>query len=652
MKRKSGWKLEEKPVERMKYRAEIDGLRAIAVITVIMFHAGFKYFRGGYIGVDIFFVISGYLITTIILSELDRGTFSLVTFYERRARRIMPALFTVLLASFICAWLWLVPADMKDFSRSLIAVLSFSSNILFRQTSGYWDTANELRPLLHTWSLAVEEQFYILFPYFLVLMSLYRKRWIFGSFMIIAAISLTAAQWGAYNEPEAAFYLLPTRAWELAIGAGLSYYFLYREQELQTLLSQKRLSEVMSLVGLSMIVYAVICFDEKTPFPGLYALLPTLGTGLIILFSSSKTLTGRLLSAKPLVTIGLISYSAYLWHQPLFAFARYRSIFELSELSLSALALLSFMLAYLSWRFVEQPFRNKIVFDRPAIFLFALIGSAVLIIVGFLGFLSKGFESRLTDNQKEIMAFEKYAIKEIYREETCLLNEEQKFTDFAVECFYPEQAAESILIWGDSHAAALSFGMRKNHPAVAQLTASGCVPLIGYSSISRPNCQDINNGALDKIEELKPQKVILHANWSAPLDQIKPGLDQALLETVSLIKLRSPSSQIVIVGGVPKWKPTLPKVLLKSHVELTDEAFVYSNLYDEIKKTDVILYDVANENHVLFISLLDIFCLENNCLSSMALENKYEPFAWDYGHLTKSASIIVSQKVLELSGNR
>ena len=216
----------------MKYRPEIDGLRALAVVPVILFHAGFEYFRGGFVGVDVFFVISGYLITTIIVSEQEAGTFSLLNFYERRARRILPALFLVMLVSTIAAYFWLAAPDLKDFSRSLMAVSVYLSNFLFLQETGYWDTEGELKPLLHTWSLAVEEQYYLLFPPFLMLMWRYRKRWMFGSILVIGVISLLASQWGSHRFPSANFFLLPTRAWELAIGAGIAFYFIYRKKEI------------------------------------------------------------------------------------------------------------------------------------------------------------------------------------------------------------------------------------------------------------------------------------------------------------------------------------------------------------------------------------------------------------------------------------
>lgn len=378
----------------MKYRPEIDGLRAIAVMPVVLFHAGFTTFSGGFVGVDVFFVISGYLITTIILSEMAQGSFSLINFYERRARRILPAVFLVMLISLLFAWLFLMPSDMKLFCKSLVAVSSFSSNILFWSEAGYWDIANEIKPLLHTWSLAVEEQYYVLFPLFLMLMWRYRKRWIFGILILFAGISLAAAQWGAHHMPSATFYLLPTRVWELAIGACIAFYFFLGIPVIGSLLAHKFVAEIFGLIGLLMIGYATFIFDEKTPFPSLYALVPTIGAGLIITFSSSQTIVGRLLGTRPIVAIGLISYSAYLWHQPLFAFVRYMSFSEPKYSVFLGLIIFTLLLSYLSWRFVEKPFRNKRRYGRKKIFILSLAGSLAASGVGLAGIYFDGFNQR------------------------------------------------------------------------------------------------------------------------------------------------------------------------------------------------------------------------------------------------------------------
>ncbi|NMM75741.1 acyltransferase [Acidovorax sp. SRB_24] len=247
----------------MKYRPEVDGLRAIAVLPVIVFHAGFQLFSGGFVGVDVFFVISGYLITSIILAEKKTGTFSLINFYERRARRILPALLTVLVVCLPFTWAWLLPEDMISFSQSLMAVSDYISNILFWRTSGYFETAAELKPLLHTWSLAIEEQYYFLFPIFFVAIWKLGKNWVFAILATLAFLSLALAQWGSIFNPSAAFYLLPTRGWELLIGALLAIYSTGKNR----FHPNRIFSEFGSLLGILLLIYAIFKFNNETPFP-------------------------------------------------------------------------------------------------------------------------------------------------------------------------------------------------------------------------------------------------------------------------------------------------------------------------------------------------------------------------------------------------
>ena len=260
----------------MEYRREIDGLRVLAVLPVILYHAGFETLSGGFVGVDVFFVISGYLITTIILAELEQGKFSIVNFYERRARRILPALFLVMLVCIPAAWFWLLPSDMKNFSQSLVSVSFFVSNILFWHQSGYFDASAELKPLLHTWSLAVEEQYYVICPLFLMLFWRLGKRWILVALGLVFVASLALAQWAAYAKPAAAFFLLPTRVWELLIGAFAAFYLSKANRKE----FGKAAGEFGGWLGVALILYAVFAFSKATPFPGFYALVPALGTVL------------------------------------------------------------------------------------------------------------------------------------------------------------------------------------------------------------------------------------------------------------------------------------------------------------------------------------------------------------------------------------
>lgn len=370
----------------MKYRPEIDGLRAIAVIPVVFYHAGFDVLKGGFVGVDIFFVISGYLITTIIKTELDEDRFNLVQFYERRARRILPALFLVILVALPLSWIWLPPRAMEEFLRSVFSVSLFASNIFFWQESGYFDTATELKPLLHTWTLAIEEQYYILFPLFLMFMKPFGTRRTFIVLAIALIISLGLAQWGSSAKPVATFYLLPTRAWELAIGSIVAFQLMYSNWS-----PSLRISQGGSLAGFALIVFSVFAYSADTPYPSLYTVAPTLGTALVILFARPGTWVKSLLSLKALVGIGLISYSAYLWHQPLLVFARYQFALEGPSLFVTGmLAILTFLLAYLSWKYVETPFRNRTLYSREQVFRASAVGMAACMSLGLVGIATNG----------------------------------------------------------------------------------------------------------------------------------------------------------------------------------------------------------------------------------------------------------------------
>jgi peptidoglycan/LPS O-acetylase OafA/YrhL len=359
----------------LKYRAEIDGLRALAVVPVILFHARFELFSGGFVGVDVFFVISGYLITTILIEDIENKRFSIVNFYERRARRIFPALFFVMLCCMPFAWMWMLPSQLKEFSHSLVAVSLFVSNFLFSRESGYFATAAEEKPLLHTWSLAVEEQYYILFPLFLFLAWRFGKNRVFWLIVVLTSISFALSEWGWRHRPIENFYLAPTRAWELFAGSIAAF------------IVQKRgvgSNNTLALVGLGSIVFAIFFYDESTPFPGVYALAPVLGVVLLVLYADKETFVAKFLSTKLFVGVGLISYSAYLWHQPLLAFARIQHVGELPIPLSLFLCSLAIFLAYFSWRFIEKPFRNKNYASRKRIFVWSSLGVSCMLLLGFL----------------------------------------------------------------------------------------------------------------------------------------------------------------------------------------------------------------------------------------------------------------------------
>ena len=385
----------------MKYRPEIDGLRSFAVIPVILFHAGFSLFGGGYVGVDVFFVISGYLITTIIIGDHEGKGFSIIEFYERRARRILPALMFVILCTIPVAWLLYQPFDMEDYGTSLVAVSAFSSNILFWLESGYFDTAAELKPMLHTWSLAVEEQFYVIFPLLLIAIWRLPRAVVLGILVGLTIASLLVAQWGVRAMPIAAFYLLPARGWELLIGALVAFYLKDRSEPPFT----QTIREGLGILGLIALGYSIVAFDHSTPWPSFYALAPVLGTAALILAAQPGTIANRVLSFRWFVSIGLISYSAYLIHYPLFAFVRYASIDTPPVWLMSAMAILSLPLAWVSWKFIEAPFRDRRKMGRSTIFILALVASAAVAAFGLTARLSLGFPDRAVVTNAKILDY-------------------------------------------------------------------------------------------------------------------------------------------------------------------------------------------------------------------------------------------------------
>lgn len=369
----------------MQYRREIDGLRALAIVPVVLYHAGLQSFKGGFVGVDVFFVISGYLITSIILEGLDKGQFSIAEFYERRARRILPALFLVMATSLVLGYLTLMPDEFKNLGQSLVATTLFSNNVLLALTANYWDLAGEFKPLLHTWSLGVEEQYYALFPLFLLFA--YRRGMdrVSGVVTAMAIGSFIACLLLMKVSPMFVFYILPTRAWEILIGA-LASFALRRNRFLST--TSVRVSDCLSGAGLLLIAVSVFVLDAQHS-SGWHLLIPTTGATLVIMCSREGTHSNSLLGSTVFVYLGLMSYSIYLWHQPVFAFLRIYSI-EKPGLAMMGFGLLIVLvLSYLSWRYVERPFRNHLSIKRVPMLIYLVTASVLFVVSGL--YLNKSY---------------------------------------------------------------------------------------------------------------------------------------------------------------------------------------------------------------------------------------------------------------------
>lgn len=617
----------------MLYRKEIDGLRAVAVLAVMFFHADVLFFRGGFVGVDVFFVISGYLITQIILAQAQHGSFSLVSFYDRRARRILPALFAMMFVCLPAAWLILMnPADFKDFSKSLLAIPLFVSNILFWRESGYFDLSTHLKPLLHTWSLAVEEQYYVFFPVYLVALWKLGSRWALGLTCILALLSLAFAQWGSLHVPTFNFYWLPARIWELLAGA-LIPIFNFAKNPLAPFPGPRSgtVAQVLGMSGLILVAWSIFMMAETILWPGMWTLVPVSGTVLILIFASDKTLAGTLLGIKPMAAMGLISYSAYLWHQPLLAFARYLSD-DLSIGLLIALLTAAVVLGWLSWKFVETPFRDRQKFTTKQIFVTAIACSVFFVSVGLTGYFRAGFLYRLPSQNEPVFTYTMQTFMRDIRGDTCFIQNSQFADHYETVCSQTNHPEDATLIWGDSHAAALLKGFQKQISDVMQFTAGSCAPIF-WKKDESPSCRALNQYAMQQIQRIRPRTIYLHANWLGYVpDQV------AGAAAIRQIREWIPGVRIVLIGNIPHWPKGLPRVVLQSGVNFDGPVYFTSPLFSQLTTSDQQLAEFAQQSGIQFVSALDLLCRQDACLAVTLTDLGPRLTAFDYGHLTEAGS--------------
>jgi peptidoglycan/LPS O-acetylase OafA/YrhL len=465
----------------LHYRPDIDGLRAVAVVCVLLFHAGAYGVGGGYVGVDIFFVISGYLITSIILRDINGGSFSIAEFYARRIRRLFPALFCVLICTTAAAGLLLLPRDFLNYGRSLAAATLFASNVFFRGDTGYFAAPAEDKPLLHTWSLAVEEQFYLTFPIFLLLVArMLKRRWI-ACTLLIALLALATSIARTATDQPAAFYLVQYRAWELLIGALLA-------MELVPPLANRIVREACSLLGLGLIGWTIFTYSPTTAFPGLSAVPPCLAAALLIhCGASGPTLVNWALSRKPYVFIGLIAYPLYLWHWPILVFARHWVARELAPLEAAFCLAAAFAAAVLTWRFVETPVR-RVRWPAPVLISRGSVAMAISVVIATAITLSGGWPARWPTELATIAAG---ASDHNPRRAECANRTPEQVATEALCRIGAADQAPSFAVLGDSHATALWPGIALKAQQFGRngviLTRDGCRPLMGVHKIGDGN---------------------------------------------------------------------------------------------------------------------------------------------------------------------
>tara|TARA_R110000868_G_scaffold314754_1_gene575660 strand:- start:4653 stop:6527 length:1875 start_codon:yes stop_codon:yes gene_type:complete len=603
----------------VRHRPEIDGLRAVAIIPVLAFHEGIAAVSGGFVGVDVFFVISGFLITSIIVEELDGGQFSLIDFYRRRVARILPLLLTVLFSVLIASYFLLFPTEFVDYCRSMIAAALFSSNFYFWQTTNYFQDASTFRPLLHTWTLAVEEQFYVIFPILMMLIYRFGHRrygqWIFAAVLASFAASVI----GVYVRPDATFYLLPTRAWELGIGSLIAVGWYPS-------ISNVRVREALSATGLLLIAGSMVLLTEESAFPGWNALYPVIGSALIIAFAEG-TLTGKALSWRPVVYVGLISYALYLWHWPVITLYRIENGLVLDTTGILLVTCVSFILAAASMPLLEQPFRvglrhvskTKVVFGGAVALIFAATAGLLLAQVGQVGrfFPPEALRVAQVAQYNKTPVFEQQ-----YRPGRCFLPSEFKDTPFdKATCLALSDTQPNYLIIGDSHAAQVTQALQNANPQwnLMEATASGCRPVVNTKGAQR--CTDIVHYVFEEfLRDKHLDGIILAARWRATdIDELKT--------TITLLSKKA--DDIIVLGPIPEYSDALP-ILLARGIYHDDVNMAHRALDASRFDLDQSMATSLGGSEVTYISITSLFCPGRVCIERI----EGEPVSFDYGHMT------------------
>lgn len=549
------------------YRADIDGLRAIAVLSVVLYHFGVPGIVGGFIGVDIFLVISGFLITKIIAHEVEAGSFSFANFYDRRIRRIFPALFVVLFFTLAASWFILLPSDLHRLGINAIATLLFASNVVFWRQSGYFDVQSDYNPLLHTWSLAVEEQFYVLFPIALILIYRFAKNHRIAVLLSLTALSFALCVLVQQRLPGAAFYLSPFRAWELLVGALLAIGNFSQPKA-------RMLNETLALVALGALLGCFALIEENANFPGWIAMVPVLATVILIYTGNGKaTLVSALLGSRPFVFVGLISYSLYLWHWPVFVYASYTNGYaEFSAAAIVGLVLFSVLLAYLTYRWVETPFRKRgpgaIFYGHLPLFRAALVGTLGLALIAFAATNDQGWQSRVPAQVAKLDAMRTAPIPGQQCNGIVPGGSERQCSFGAADL--PSKA----LLWGDSHAMAWSPVFTEisqtSNRQLALAVNSACPPLLNVDNPAARNCAAFNADVFDYIKKTHPTEIYLVASWlsySSPDGQYELRNSTQTVGNVSVFApalqntlqaLAPYTDRIILVGPTPGAPKEIP----------------------------------------------------------------------------------------------
>jgi peptidoglycan/LPS O-acetylase OafA/YrhL len=625
------------------YRPDVDGVRAIAVIAVVAFHAFPGSLPGGFVGVDIFFVISGYLITGILIRSIAENSFSISAFYIRRIRRIFPALSILLIAVLALGWTRMLPLDYAQLGKHILGGAFFSSNLLLWSEAGYFDADAADKPLLHLWSLGVEEQFYIVWPILLWFLSR-RNRNILATLALIAAASFLLSVTLTAVAPIAAFYSPFTRTWELAAGGLIACQEFNKPpfSGFRPLYSNVHARTCLSAVGVLLMIASFFLISEDKAFPGWWALLPVAGACFVILARGENPINRYFLGWRPLIWIGLISYPLYLWHWPLLSIAKLTAAGSLSVSTRLAIVALSFLLAVATFQFVERPIRHsRISWKRTGALLATMAATAG---VGSVIFLMDGVQSRFPLTLQALIR--QYDYKTDAKFGTCWIVLKDPFRKYAKDCFPLQKGARPrIFLWGDSHAARLYPGLQNTYSRefdVTFMARSSCWPIL-HGAFG--NCIISNQSILRAVEVTKPDVVVLFAHWSRYIEPPSKRTDEELFDAVDETIGRLSDAgvrRIVLLGPAPYWDDLLPRILTARLEEPPGGAQIPSRLDQHLQPFAFELDRHMKEKFVAderveYISMIDSFCNTAGCLA-LAPGSDGELTTWDYGHLTTAAA--------------
>jgi peptidoglycan/LPS O-acetylase OafA/YrhL len=659
-----------RPFAHHDFRPDINGLRALAVLGVVAFHAQRGLLPGGFAGVDVFFVISGFLITRIILSEREARKFSLPFFYAKRAKRILPALLLVTAFVWTVGWLWADPKQFREIGGHIEGSSYFTVNLwLLRGTSGmagYFDSDSATKPLLHLWSLSIEEQFYLFWPATMLLLFAAGRRFIGPVIAVILTLSLAFSLYKTPVDPSAAFYLLWSRAWELALGALLAWrevFILHRAPH-----PERPWADVGAGLGVALICASYLLLDESQPFPGWRALGPAVGSALVIGFPGSK-IGAYLLGNRAAQFFGLISYPLYLWHWPLFAFSRMRPGITPDAATMAALSALAVVLAFLTWRFVERPV-GHLFRRRPR--TVALVLVALLAASGVLGSATRranGFPGRFPPEVARIFNAGRSGM-DVARLSACFyqrdnrrfsLDEERRRVASFFESnrcgVVADPRKPTIMVVGDSHAAVLFAGLEHEFSGRANIiamTATYCIPLIENTPMDlgmggTPRCRAINEYVFRQIRALKPDILVMGAYfvlYTQDRGWIYPGYFDALRAGFRAL-VKDGVKNVVIAGEVPTWSPDLPIIVgLDVLAGRTPREFSRLGLRPDSLAADAALRKVDWGPRVTYVSQAAKLCRDGACRQLVGNELPEGLIATDYGHYSFDGSIFAVKTIL------